>query len=410
MAPAALRTGGRPVPLRAGSPCRRLGAHDAPLKGGGVNTAIQSAHNLAWKLAATLNGTAGPGLLDTYHVERHPVGRFAARQSLTGPGASFLPLGDNRPTLPAEEERPLFYMVAGYKHRPRHRRTSPLPPTPMPCSSPTPRTMGNPEPACSTHGCNATARASRSICSERASRYSPVQPEPHGVAAGDKVSTPSCPDRGPPHRTRCRHPRRRRSVGTTHQLLTDAAMLVRPDDRRAWRAEALPNHRVQTSIRCCAGYWARLNTPITEAPRAPTIPFNLRLPRRRVGRDNTVVDTDNYLLHQVHAGKLATDITAGSVSTVLMWQRRIPVALVIAHVPPIVASAVVLRRDLSGLRGTRCRCYVLAPCRPPPRPCAYENAPWRAAYRHRPGGMLIGVLVIVAGWSFGPLSRVFGTW
>jgi hypothetical protein len=88
-----------------------------PLKGGGANTAIQSAHNLAWKLAAILNGTAGPGLLDTYHVERHPVGRFAARQSLTGPGASFLPLGDNRPALPAEEERPLFYIVAGYKYR-----------------------------------------------------------------------------------------------------------------------------------------------------------------------------------------------------------------------------------------------------------------------------------------------------
>ena len=62
-----------------------------PLKGGGANTAIQSAHNLAWKLAATLNGTAGPGLLDTYHVERHPVGRFAARQSLTGPGPRFFP-------------------------------------------------------------------------------------------------------------------------------------------------------------------------------------------------------------------------------------------------------------------------------------------------------------------------------
>ena len=28
-----------------------------------------------------------------------------------------LPLGDNGPTLPAEEERPLFYMVAGYKYR-----------------------------------------------------------------------------------------------------------------------------------------------------------------------------------------------------------------------------------------------------------------------------------------------------
>ena len=131
-----------------------------------------------------------------------------------------------------------------------------------------------------------------------------------------------------------------------------------------------------------------LNTPITEAPRAPTIPFNLRLPRRRVGRDNHVVDTDNYLLHQVHAGKLATDITAGSVSTVLMWQRRIPVALVIAHVPPIVASAVVLRRDLSGLRGTRRGRYVLEPAAshiPVRRPTRIQRRPVTSCQsRHRP--------------------------
>ena len=88
-----------------------------PLKGGGANTAIESAHNLAWKLAAVLHGTAGPGLLETYHAERHPVARFAARQSLTGPAASFLRLDESRPTLPAEEERPLFYMIAGYKYR-----------------------------------------------------------------------------------------------------------------------------------------------------------------------------------------------------------------------------------------------------------------------------------------------------
>jgi putative polyketide hydroxylase len=87
-----------------------------PLKGGGANSAIESAHNLAWKLAAVLKGTAGPGLLDTYHAERHPVGRFAARQSLTGPAMSFLSLEDDRPKLPAEEDLPLFYMIAGYKY------------------------------------------------------------------------------------------------------------------------------------------------------------------------------------------------------------------------------------------------------------------------------------------------------
>lgn len=88
-----------------------------PFKGGGANTGIQSAQNLAWKLAAVLHGSAGAELLDTYHTERHPVGRFAARQSLTGPGAAYLSLGDDAPTLQSDEDLPLFYMIAGYKYR-----------------------------------------------------------------------------------------------------------------------------------------------------------------------------------------------------------------------------------------------------------------------------------------------------
>ena len=39
----------------------------------GSNTGIQDAHNLVWKLAAVLNGWAGPGLLETYEQERRPV-------------------------------------------------------------------------------------------------------------------------------------------------------------------------------------------------------------------------------------------------------------------------------------------------------------------------------------------------
>ncbi|MGA8327763.1 MAG: FAD-dependent monooxygenase, partial [Mycobacterium sp.] len=68
-----------------------------PFKAGGANTAIQSAHNLAWKLAAVLDGTAAEALLTTDHAERHPVGRFAARQSLTGPTVSLLRLQDEGP-------------------------------------------------------------------------------------------------------------------------------------------------------------------------------------------------------------------------------------------------------------------------------------------------------------------------
>lgn len=46
-----------------------------PTVGLGLNTGIQDAHNLAWKLAAVLTGRAPDSLLDTYQVERHPIGR-----------------------------------------------------------------------------------------------------------------------------------------------------------------------------------------------------------------------------------------------------------------------------------------------------------------------------------------------
>jgi 2-polyprenyl-6-methoxyphenol hydroxylase-like FAD-dependent oxidoreductase len=50
-------------------------AHIHPPTGAqGMNTGIQDAHNLAWKLALALSGHAAPGLLDSYGAERRPVG------------------------------------------------------------------------------------------------------------------------------------------------------------------------------------------------------------------------------------------------------------------------------------------------------------------------------------------------
>jgi putative polyketide hydroxylase len=88
-----------------------------PFKAGGANTAIQSAHNLAWKLAAVLGGTADAALLGSYHAERHPVGRFAARQSLTGPTVALIDLDDQGPGLPPEEEASMFSLLVGYQYR-----------------------------------------------------------------------------------------------------------------------------------------------------------------------------------------------------------------------------------------------------------------------------------------------------
>jgi hypothetical protein len=49
-------------------------AHVHPPQGGqGLQTGVQDAVNLGWKLAQVVDGTSPDGLLDTYHAERHPV-------------------------------------------------------------------------------------------------------------------------------------------------------------------------------------------------------------------------------------------------------------------------------------------------------------------------------------------------
>jgi 2-polyprenyl-6-methoxyphenol hydroxylase-like FAD-dependent oxidoreductase len=45
-----------------------------PIGGLGMNTGLQDAHNLSWKLALVAHRAVGPGLLESYSAERHPVG------------------------------------------------------------------------------------------------------------------------------------------------------------------------------------------------------------------------------------------------------------------------------------------------------------------------------------------------
>jgi 3-(3-hydroxy-phenyl)propionate hydroxylase len=62
-----------------------------PLGGQGLNTGVQDAVNLGWKLAQVVKRTSPQSLLDTYHDERHPVGarvlqNTMAQVALTSPG------------------------------------------------------------------------------------------------------------------------------------------------------------------------------------------------------------------------------------------------------------------------------------------------------------------------------------
>ena len=47
-----------------------------------MNTGIQDAHNLVWKLCAVMEGGAADALIDTYEEERRPIARRNTDQSV----------------------------------------------------------------------------------------------------------------------------------------------------------------------------------------------------------------------------------------------------------------------------------------------------------------------------------------
>jgi 3-(3-hydroxy-phenyl)propionate hydroxylase len=96
-------------------------AHVHPPQGGqGLNTGVQDAVNLGWKLARVVRGLAPDTLLDSYHAERHPVGarvlhNTAAQVALGGPGERHQALRDTMGELLALDEprRHVAAMVTG---------------------------------------------------------------------------------------------------------------------------------------------------------------------------------------------------------------------------------------------------------------------------------------------------------
>lgn len=84
-----------------------------PAGGLGMNTGIQDAHNLAWKLAAVLQGWAGAELLDTYEEERWPVAQANMERSVALAAMGLLP-GDTGAVAPAFSPRTALDFDLGF--------------------------------------------------------------------------------------------------------------------------------------------------------------------------------------------------------------------------------------------------------------------------------------------------------
>ena len=224
----------------------------SPTGGFGMNTGIGDAVDLSWKLAAMIDGWGGAGLLDSYELERQPVGaRNVARgERQSAPHASRsagMPISlDDTPqgartreksgaNLPrrcaANGSRSASTSAIATRARRSAGRTEPE------------RRPTTAEPMCRRRGPAIARRtpgsptaARRSICSvaaSRCSRSARMQPRPRPLDArreaarrADDASWPS-----PNRRLRALYERR--------------LVLVRPDGHVAWRDDRMPDDPLQ---------------------------------------------------------------------------------------------------------------------------------------------------------------------
>ena len=119
---------------------------------------------------------------------------------------------------------------------------------------------------------------------------------------------------------------------------------------------------------------------------------------------------EKLLFHQVHPAKLATDIGAAIVSLYLLWQHQPVIGLLTHFIPPPIGSAAVIRfADLDSYKNTRLGAYLLRYMTPIAQAArlAGDLITVGAAWYQSFAGILFGLAVIAAAWSYG---WVLGRW
>ena len=119
---------------------------------------------------------------------------------------------------------------------------------------------------------------------------------------------------------------------------------------------------------------------------------------------------EKLLFHQVHPAKLATDIGAAIVSLYLLWQHQLVIGLLTHFIPPPIGSAAVIRfADLESYKNSRLGAYLVRYMTPIAQAArlAGDLITVGAAWYQSFAGILFGLAVIAAAWSYG---WVLGRW
>jgi len=188
-------------------------AHIHPPTGAqGMNTGIQDAYNLGWKLALAVDRVAAPGLLDSYHAERRPVGEEVVGRTVRHAREGFEADPDDPSTVIRREAQ----LLVGYPESPRSTQAPsrvPVLPTPAGCVARASRS-----PCVSSTSCAAPAMCSSSTrTTHRSSPGSSLSPRrPASVLTGGSTSTRCSPPASSAATSSCRCSRTRRASSGWH--------------------------------------------------------------------------------------------------------------------------------------------------------------------------------------------------
>jgi hypothetical protein len=114
------------------------------------------------------------------------------------------------------------------------------------------------------------------------------------------------------------------------------------------------------------------------------------------------------IVHQIHPSKLATDWLSAFLGAWFLWQHHLAIGLAVGILPAPIATALVIRFvDLESYRNSAFGRYALRYMTPLAQVVRLLGAAvfWLAAWFHIPLGMVAGIAIILAGWSWGLASR-----
>ncbi|MGH2495139.1 MAG: hypothetical protein ACRDIV_10595 [Ktedonobacteraceae bacterium] len=115
---------------------------------------------------------------------------------------------------------------------------------------------------------------------------------------------------------------------------------------------------------------------------------------------------EKQLYHQIHPLKLATDISVEFVSLYLFWKRKLLAGLLVALVPPIIVSTLIMRLvDLEGYKQSGFGRYIhtyMTPSVVVVRMLGTVVTHVGAWYR-KPGLIPLGLMMVLLGWLRGLL-------